>query len=340
MNESKAVFTICVPSFNRGNKALELVKEVLPALEVGWELMLIDNCSFNECAGYEEIAGIARGSSGGLIYRRNTCNVGFHGNYLNCLREPAGEIVMVLSDEDRPNIPIISKALAMIREHPGISVIRGSIAPQKPADPRKNSFQLKDDLYPAGKCALTSFALTNNYFSGTIYNRALLARHGIIERLEKNLSMHRDYPHLYLEGLACAVGDVALCAEISCYEGVPQMVADGANPYRYITPYSIGGRLDQFVVLRDCLREAVEMMSDPFDSELFGNLYLRHTAKFFHLIGRANAALYAKNGIDVGVAVRAFAYFACAAMIRLKECEQHRDFMMEEIERLARQFGG
>ena len=98
--------------------------------------------------------------------------------------------------------------------------------------------------------------------------------------------------------------------------------------------------MDQFIALRDCLRDAVVLLGTPFDAELFGNLYMKLTAKFFRLIGRANASLYVHNSIDVGVAVRAFAYFACASMIRLKECQAHSEFIMEEIDRQARQFGG
>lgn len=339
MNESTITFSICVPTYNRGRKALELVKDVVPRLEPGWALIIIDNCSSSECAEYEEIAKLAKVSPGKLTYIHNAVNSGFNGNYLNCFRYTRSDLAMFISDEDRPNLAIIPTALNLSKERPTLGIIRGSILPLMPGDPRRNSFTLRDEVYTAGKDALRLYALSNNYLSGTIYNKRLLSELGLIERFEKNLLLHHAYPHLYLECLACAVTDVALCAETSCFEGTPQFLSSGPNVC-YIPPYSFGCRVDQFLVLRDCLREAVEILDSPFNSELFGNLYLRHTAKYFHLVGRANAALYAKNGIDVGVAVRSFAYFACAAMIRLKECEQHRDFLMEEIDKLARQFGG
>jgi len=338
MSESAGIFAICVPTYNRGRKALELVNDVLPTLAAGYELIVIDNCSTEECEEYKQIAYLAESLPGKLKYIHNPVGVGFHGNYLNCLRYAKGRPAMLVSDEDRPGVSIISVALRLLKERPTLGIVRGGILPLVPGNPRRNSCTLKDALYSAGREALTSYALSNNYFSGTIYNMGLFNNLGLIDRLEKNLSTHRHYPHLYFEGLACALTDVALCSDVACFEGTPQFVADG--PADYAPPYSFGGRLDGFLILRDCLSEAVDMMSSPFDSELFGNLYLKHTAKFFHLIGRANAPLYAKNYIDVGVAVRAFAYFACAAMIRLKECEQHRDFMMGEIDKLARQFGG
>src|SRR3989339_480713 len=102
MNESNAVFTICVPTFNRGQKALDLVRYALPRLDAGWMLMIINNCSFNECSEYEEIARLARATPEKLHYRCNKYNEGFNGNYLNCLRTPKSDLVMVVSDEDRP----------------------------------------------------------------------------------------------------------------------------------------------------------------------------------------------------------------------------------------------
>lgn len=338
MNEEDVVFRICVPTYNRGRKALALAQEVLPTLAPGWNLTMIDNCSTQECADYEALARLAQGSGGLLTYIRNPVGVGFHGNYLSCLRHANGKPAMLLSDEDRPGKSIIPMALGILKVKPNVGIVRGGVAPLVPGSRPMNSFTLTDAMYTAGAEALSRYALGNNYFSGTIYNTALLAGHGLIDRLEKKLVKNSIYPHLYFEALSCVVADVALTAEIACLEGPPQVVA--SRPDDYCLPYSFGGRLDAFLVLRDCLLEAVELMGTPFNSELFGNLYLRHTAKFCYLVGKANAPLYAKNGIDVGVAVRSFAYFACAAMVRLKECELHRDSMMVEIDKVARQYGG
>jgi hypothetical protein len=228
----------------------------------------------------------------------------------------------------------------LIRNNPGIGIVRGGIAPLVPGAVRRNSFQLKDVLFPAGKGALTAFALGNNYFSGTVYNKKLLTDLGLLVTMEKNLPLHRDYPHLYIEALACAVTDVALSSAISCFEGEPQPVADSGFPSLYLPAYTLGCRMDQFIVLRNSLYEAVGMLGNPFDAQLFRDLYIKHCAKYFRMVGRANAQMYANNFIDVGVAVRAFAYFSIAAMIRIEECAPYKDAMMREIDRLAREYGG
>lgn len=340
-NTRPGLISICVPTFNRGQKALRLVNRVLPTLKPGCTLLVADNCSDVECDAYEEIARLAQASPDKLIYRRHPRNLGFHGNYLYCLREGRSDLVMLISDEDYPNVAILATALNLARNNPNIGIVRGGVAPpQDAANPRRNSFELRDATRPAGKAALTAFALFNNYFSGTIYNRALLLKTDFLERLERNAAVHRDYPHLYIEALLSAVSDIALCAEVSCFEGTSQMVAGSANPFLYAPPYTVGARTDQFIALRNALYEAVGLLGVPFDAKLFCDLYQKNCAKFFRLVARANARMYANNFIDAAVTVRAFAYFACAAFVRIPAIEPYREQMTQEIDKAAREYGG
>ena len=53
-------FTICIPTFNRGERALELVNTVLPNLEENWSLMVLNNNSFDGTEFYDKIEELGR----------------------------------------------------------------------------------------------------------------------------------------------------------------------------------------------------------------------------------------------------------------------------------------
>jgi glycosyltransferase involved in cell wall biosynthesis len=55
-NEQPSVFSICVMTYNRGDKALKAAETLLPNLDNDWELLVLDNASAKETESYQQLA--------------------------------------------------------------------------------------------------------------------------------------------------------------------------------------------------------------------------------------------------------------------------------------------
>ena len=299
MNEKTEKLTVCVPSYNRGGKALSLVEQILAdeAFDGSLHLLVADNASVLETSDYQRIRDLAEDNLN-LTYIRHEKNLLAHGNFLACFREAKSQYIMMLSDEDFPLLKAVHEAVPAICADSSIGIIRGAIG-SMPDAPKLNASTERDALLTAGEEALLGFTLSNNYYSGTIYNRSLLEKYELLERLEINLQTHVSYPHLYLEILACALCDVKTMSAEICIEGEPQQEGqDQPGPATYHPgTYSFGGRVDQFFLLRDAYREAISLIDDGFDTLLFVMNYLRLCEKYCYLVTYVNAPTYANHGI-------------------------------------------
>lgn len=330
-NRPDKVFSICVPTFNRGAKALNVANTLLAELDPDWELLFIDNASDNELDSYQQIDALAE-ADGRIRYIRHDSNRRFHGNYLACFDLAEAPYIMIVSDEDFANIAMIKDVLPLLHAYPNVGIMRGSMVPVDGVKPA-NSYARADISFIAGEEALMGFSFVNNYVSGTIYNRELLIDTGIVERLRNQIDRHQGYPHLYFELLASAVTDVVSTSLISCFEGASQICSDG-DPYNYLTSYSFGSRVDQFVMLRNGIQEAVGLLGEPFDKALFAAIYLRLCEKYMYLITKVNSPLYLMNKIHPGLLLHAMLYFCGAAISMHSEVSEFETTLFEEIKKL------
>lgn len=325
------VFTICVPSYNRGNKALNLVLNTLPDMEENWEILVLDNASNLEVEAYQELERIAQIDTR-LRYIRHESNRMMHGNFLACFNLANSPYIMIVSDEDFPNTVMIKEVLPLLHEYLGVSILRGSILAVDGIKP-KNANLRKDHSYCRGEQALMGFSFTNNYFSGTIYNRSLLMTFGLIDRFAHGLEVNAVYPHLYLELLACAVSDVVTTSMVSCFEGPDQLLEEN-TPNQYKPPYSFGSRVDQFIILRNGVWEAVGLVSEQYDNQLFAKLYLRLCEKYMFLITIMNSNLYIKNRLHTGLLHQSMLYICGAAISMQPEIAEIETEVFEKIQKL------
>lgn len=319
MNESaNKTFSICVMTYNRGAKALNVAQTLLPELEHNWELLFLDNASIEEVDSYRQLEAFAAGDQR-LRYVRHDKNRGFHRNYLACFEMAAAPHIMIMSDEDFANPDMIRNVLPLLQQYPTVGVMRGSIAPVEGVAP-KNSHNRSDTSWMSGEEAIMGFAFSNNYFSGTIYNRQLLIELGLIARLASGIEKHGIYPHLYLELLTGSLTDIVTTTQICCFEGEAQ-IASHNNPLNYAAPYSFGSRVDQFIVLRDAIREAVLLVNNDFNLELFVKIYLKLCNKYFYLISTVNSPMYVKNSIHPGLLHQSMLYICGAAIAMYPEIQ-------------------
>ena len=330
-NVMEKKFSICIPTFNRGDKALTVAQKLLPDIDEDWELLFLDNGSTKETESYAELAAMATHEQR-IRYIRHATNRGFHRNFLACFEMANSPYIMLISDEDFANPAMIREVLGLLHEYPSVGVLRGSIVPVTGVKPR-NSHNNVDASFIRGEEALMNYSFTNNYMSGVIYNRKLLQALGLLDRLEKGVDSNAIYPHLYLDLLASAVTDVVTTAQVCCFEGEPQIL-EGNDPYKYCAPYSFGSRVDQFIVLRDAAWEAVSLVKKPFDIKFFIAVYLRLCEKYMFLVTRVNSGMYLKNQIHPGLLHQAM-FYVCAAAISLHpEIAEFETYVFEEIKKL------
>ena len=206
-----AQLTICIPSYNRGAKALALVREILfhESLDNTLQLLVLNNSS-DEGHCYQEIEQLSLKNEK-LTYVRHKKNKQMHGNFLASFQLATTPLIMMVSDEDRPLVGKLQEALPIFEAHQNMGVFRPSIG-EAPDGIARNAAIYPKEMLLAGDRRY-GHAL-KQLFSGTIYNRALLTERGLIASLERNLVKYDTYPHLYLEILASASCDVASTSEI------------------------------------------------------------------------------------------------------------------------------
>ena len=304
--ETKPQFTICIPTFNRGAKALHHVQTLLPNMDDEWELLVLDNASTQKMEMYQQISAIAKADSR-LSYLRHEQNYGFHGNFLACFEKARADHIMIVSDEDLANTEMIRQILPTLLANESLAILRGSMVPLAGEEPR-NAHVREQAYFSAGEEALLNSTMKNYYISGAVYNRALLQKKGLVKRLRDGHGTHNIYPHLYLDMLTAAVCDVAATPAICCFEGASEFTQNSAELHAtqgpgptdaldYVMPYAFGSRLDQLVLFRDAANEAVALRGEPFDIKLFIKLYLRICERYYLLVTSINNPLYSHHRI-------------------------------------------
>lgn len=331
INNIQPIFSICVPSFNRGLKALKMILTILPNMDNNWELLILDNASDNELESYQQIEILAQ-LDHRLRYVRHSTNLGFHGNFLAAFDHAKSAHIMLISDEDFANLAMIRKVLPNLHARPDLAVLRGGVLPLEGQYPR-NSYNSADIIFSKGEEALLNYSLTYNYMSGIIFNREILLKNGLIELLRNGINSNSIYPHLYLELLACAMFDAATTSEISCFEGEEQHNM-GNTPSNYSPPYSFGSRIDQFIALRDAIRQAIALMPEPFDNKLFIDMYLLLCEKYMRLITLVNYPLYVKHQLDLSLLQDSMLRIFGAAIYTYPDLEPFEDYTFTEIHKI------
>ncbi|MBF0460512.1 MAG: glycosyltransferase [Magnetococcales bacterium] len=328
------VLTICVISYNRGRRALQLVTATLPDMDDDWELLVLNNASPAEQTFYDQIEAMAA-TDPRLSYVCHAANREYHGNYLACFDHARAPWFMLCSDEDLPRLPSMRNLLPLLQAQDNLCVLRGSIVPEEGARPQ-NAIIWPENRYAAGSEALLHYGMLNNYISGTFYNRALAQEKGLVERLRQGIDGQRIYAHLYFELLAASQCDVMTTPEVVITEGQPQFLTDAtaAVPMRYQPPYSFGSRIDQIIVLRDALIEAVGLVHEPFDLDLFLRMYLRLCEKYFRLVSLVNRPLYQNHALHLELLQKSLLYVCTAGISCYPAVEPYRAKMIEEITKI------
>ena len=316
--------TICIITFNRGKRVLENIPHYLNKLGSECQILILDNASVKEPEAYRAVLDKTKNISS-LKYLRKNSNNQMRGNFFDCFVYSNTDYVMVLSDEDIPNNNEIKEAIIFLKNNPNIGVFKGSMTPM-PSVPSKNSIINESKIYEKGYDAITSFGIWNNYISGTIYNTKIFKKCNLKDIFQKNLYKQIYYPHVYLEILMSAISDAAYSPKILVFEGEEIIDTDPEEVDQFQVQQSVGSRLDQFIALRDGLREATKLIKADFCHDTFFNAYFHLCLKYFDILMNPNLTLHEKQYMDKNYLKGSF-YFLCLSAV--KHYDQSQSYLKE-----------
>lgn len=116
MRKVRPMFTVAIPTFDRGNRAFEAVRGALAGdtpFEL-FELLVLDNAS---TAGIESYQAISQISDPRLRYIRRDETQSYQEQILQLLEEANGEYLLFMSDEDQLCLPALIRLQEHLREH-------------------------------------------------------------------------------------------------------------------------------------------------------------------------------------------------------------------------------
>lgn len=214
------LFSICIPSHNRGHRAIRLVKKLL---EMPWDEHEIEIiCSNNGSDKYiEEYREIKKIKDKRLRYHEFASNQGFAGNVNQVIKMSRGDFCMLLSDEDGILPENLKNYILFLDMHPELSLVKGC-----------TSFvysDLRTQYFTYTEEAVDGYYLMGNYISGTIYNRKIISNE-LIEEYEKRYHENEAYiyyVHLFLDTYALLHGNFCCSDLLLIEEGAP---ADSFDP--------------------------------------------------------------------------------------------------------------
>ena len=195
------LLSICVPSYNRGHRAFELVMKLL-SMNYGEEIEIIcsNNGSDKNVEGYRKLKEIVDGR---FRYFEFSENKGYVGNVNQVIKMSRAKFCLLLSDEDMVVEPNLDFYIRLLREYPQLAIVKSRTS--------KMYNHLKDCYEDAGKKAIKAFYMNGNYVSGVIYNRSIITD-GVIDeyaqRYKENIA-YRYYPHMFYDAYALIHGDFA-----------------------------------------------------------------------------------------------------------------------------------
>ena len=196
------LLSICIPSYNRGHRAFELVKSLLGMECVRGrdyiEIVVSDNGSTNNTEGYAQIKDI---TDSHVVYHRNKENLNFHGNYNTVIKLSTGHYSLLISDEDSLDEAYLEDLISMLEEIPDIGMMKARTSIQYT--------NYKAGFARAGYDAIKEFYLQGNYISGTLYNRDYVTDELIdgLYALYNDEIGYKYYPHLFVEAFVLNLAD-------------------------------------------------------------------------------------------------------------------------------------
>ena len=171
------VLTICIPTYNRVNKLLSLINNLLDYQEYDIEIVVLDNFS-NDNTIHE----LAKIKDRRLVVIQNPSNIGSMPNIIRSLSFGKGDFLLLCLDKDFISNNFLKLFVDKLKTCNQVSV--GCVELNCPT--------IKDDLnYEKGFSSLSSMAYKSEHPSGLFVNRNVLLENNILEKIK---SKDKSFP--------------------------------------------------------------------------------------------------------------------------------------------------
>lgn len=219
VSSDNVLLSVCIPSYNRGGRALEAVKCALHSeFDVELEIIVSNNGSSIGKEDYQQIKSI---SDSRVRYYEFQENKGVAANIYNCLEKSRGRYAILFSDEDTLAIEFLGNALDYLGSLCGVGACVFNAAESFAANEFSQFYHA--EMFKAGENAvLRSFRA--NYITGVCFNMEYLRELPAF----KNTSLVCEnmyyiiYPHCSFAALLAKKYDVANTGIALWNCGVPE----------------------------------------------------------------------------------------------------------------------
>jgi glycosyltransferase involved in cell wall biosynthesis len=286
------LLSICIPSYNRGHRALELVRNLIAMKYSSEEIEIIcsNNGSDKNIEGYKELKHLKNEK---FRYHEFASNQNFVGNINQLIKMSEGEFCMLLSDEDSIVEENLEWYLYVLKNNPQLGIVKGR------SD--KMYYTLDEKYAKAGKEAIDAFYLRGNYVSGVIYNRKIITNKLVDAYAETYVDdvAYYYYPHMFYDTAALVQSDFYSSHIWLVEEGKPEQDAPIAEngPKTFLAYETYQKRLEQMHGFTNQIRDLEINVSLKF------HLFLLNVEKTAYLIGLSEKK-YIQNGYDWNLIVK------------------------------------
>lgn len=215
------LLSICVPTYNRGHRALNLAQELISIQKKypnDIEIVISNNGSTEYADEYAKISEL---SSDNFIYHRFNSNQDYVRNYNKVIKLSNGNFCLIISDEDSICCENFEYYLNYLSNNPQVGIVRAK------TDSHYELSNINDHYAIGGIDAINAYFLEGNYISGIIYNRNYLTNEFIdnIYSLYNRNDQNRGYfyyPHLFVESCLLIQYDFYRCNKLLINENIAE----------------------------------------------------------------------------------------------------------------------
>lgn len=273
----RPLLSICIPSYNRGDKALANIKKILSMnFDYEVEVIVSNNGSDNQTKGeYLELSQI---EDSRFVYHEFESNRGYLANSCKVADLARGEFFMLLSDEDTICELGLYQILNLImKKGKSLAVIK---------TPHKIKGAYEPGYASKGIGAYQKYMLKSNYLSINIYRKDWIDKYIYYPYDHGDNKACLHYPHMCWELFALQYGDVISTDIFLVDEGEAvdnsdveeAEINDDMTIYEYQT---VEGRLEQHAGFLEVIR-TLDIYNKEKNSRLM--LYYKLCSKTFFLV--------------------------------------------------------
>lgn len=179
-----ALLSVCIPSFNRGHRALQAVHHALATdYDAEIEIVLVNTGSTVRTEGYQQIKDM---TDSRLRYYELEKNGGYPVSYCSALRRGSGHFAMMLSDEDLLAVENLDAILEYLWQHQTLGATTFDVVMEE-EDEGLVYLVREPEICEKGMDGLKWAFNWTRHISGTCFNYKYMKTSGIFEKAERYL---------------------------------------------------------------------------------------------------------------------------------------------------------